>query len=292
MIPQNYYSSTAHVRNRRRDIKGNIMTYTIPGMKKSIDIPFPDRKLPVCKRCKKIYKTRELCRIRDGHTDIPWNTTYVCITMDESCFTNPDQTGERRLVDEESYQLIARSITGPPKAYRAKPTAIGGTKAPICMACKDKNYTRHHCRERQQHQQLPWNTVYVMMSAVPVGFVNASFQAEQDMRTISSSVGSKRSSSSVTSEEHNQKRQRGEDSSDETTTIVSSSEEKNTILNTEMDDINEIHSSQALLLVIGKDERKVSVSVFIVLLLLKSLTIYLILQKLNLLFFLSVVIVA
>ena len=258
MIPQNYYSSTAHVRNRRRDVKGNILTYTIPGLKKSIDIPFPDRKLPVCKRCKKIYKTRELCRIRDGHTDVPWNTTYICLTLDESCFTRDSASGDMRLADEESHQFIARSITGPPMPYRAKPSAIGGTKAPICMTCKDKNYTRHHCREKQQHSQLPWNTVYVMLSAVPSYGGNSGYPIENDMRPVGSS-GSKRSSSgSVTSEDRAPKKMKSEDSSEDAATISS---DVNTATKTEdQEDIHEVQTSRAVLLVIGKEDCKVSVS--------------------------------
>lgn len=250
MIPQNYYSSTAHVRNRRRDQKGNVLTYTIPGLKRSIDIPFPDRKLPVCKRCKKIYKTRELCRIRDGHTDIPWNTTYVCITLDESCFSR-NASGDMRLKDEDSFQFNARSITGPPMPYRTKAGTLGGTKAPICMTCKDKNYTRHHCREKQQHQQLPWNTIYVMLSAAPTGYGNGGFPVEDDNRQI----GSKRSSSSLSScDDRLPKKMKSEDSSD-TKSLASEANVDNEQDN-EDEDIHSVQTSRAFLLVVGKENCK------------------------------------
>ena len=264
MIPQNYYSSTAHVRNRRRDIKGNILQYVIPGLKKSIDIPFPDRKLPVCKRCKKIYKTRELCRIRDGHTDIPWNTTYICITLDESCITR-NAAGDMCLVDEEDFQFVARSITGPPMPYRAKSGTIGGTKTPICMACKDKNYTRHHCREKQAHQQLPWNTVYVMLSAVPIGYAHGphghgSGHGPGGLNTddVGLRSGSKRSSSSVSSDDRETKKIRSEDNSD----CVTLSSDGNTETEKPVeDDIRKIETSRAVLIIVGKDECSIHVSI-------------------------------
>mmetsp|Transcript_16906 Transcript_16906/g.21391 ORF Transcript_16906/g.21391 Transcript_16906/m.21391 type:complete len:555 (-) Transcript_16906:177-1841(-) len=252
MIPQNYYSSTAHVRNRRRDLKGNVLTYTVPGLKKPIDIPFPDRKLPVCKRCKKIYKTRELCRIRDGHTDIPWNTTYICITMDESCFTR-NTTGDMRLKDEDAFQFNARSITGPPMPYRSKVGTLGGTKAPICMACKDKNYTRHHCREKQQHQQLPWNTVYVMLSAAPTGYGGGGYPVEDEPRHI----GSKRSSSSLSSCEDRgvPKKMKSDDSSD-TKSLASEGGHNEHDHDVNDDSIHNVQTSRAFLLVVGKDACK------------------------------------
>ena len=44
-----------------------------------------DQRLAVCHKCKKNYKTREMCRVRNGHTIEPWNTAYVCVTLDDSC---------------------------------------------------------------------------------------------------------------------------------------------------------------------------------------------------------------
>lgn len=65
--------------------KRNTLVCTIPGIKNPVEIAFQSRKLPVCKKCKKIYKTRDLCRVRDQHTDLPWNTTYICFLVDDSC---------------------------------------------------------------------------------------------------------------------------------------------------------------------------------------------------------------
>jgi hypothetical protein len=37
-------------------------------------------------------------------------------------------------------------------------------KTPVCSACKKTNRTRSFCRERHKHRQLPWCTVYVLLS--------------------------------------------------------------------------------------------------------------------------------
>ena len=39
-------------------------------------------------------------------------------------------------------------------------------KAPVCASCKKTNRTRSFCREKHKHRQLPWCTVYVILSAV------------------------------------------------------------------------------------------------------------------------------
>ena len=158
-------SSQPKIRNKQR--KGNILKYTIPGLQKEIDIPFPDRKLPVCTRCKKIYKTRELCRVRDGHTDVAWNTTHLCVNLDDSCFAE-NARGDLCLVDESNMKFVANHIKGPGMPYRTKKSDALLANTPICMACKQKNYTRNHCRDKQKHRQLPWGTVYVTLSAVPL----------------------------------------------------------------------------------------------------------------------------
>ena len=41
-------------------------------------------------------------------------------------------------------------------------------KTPVCASCKKTNRTRSFCRERHKHRQLPWCTVYVILSAVDV----------------------------------------------------------------------------------------------------------------------------
>lgn len=250
-LNQYYSNSVNYARNRRKNSNGNVMKYLIPGLQQAIDIPFPDRKLPVCKKCKKIYKTRELCRVRDGHTDVPWNTTYLCITLDESCFTR-DHRGNLSLASEGSNKFIARSLPGPPMPYRAKQGHIKGAKAPICMACKDKNYTRHHCRESQKHQQLPWGAIYVLLSAVPSNSGNRGFPTDNTHPVLE--VGSKRSAENISSVASNvssgtddgssSKRMKGDESSTSTSDNSAVGEESVS------DDIHKIESSRAILLTI------------------------------------------
>lgn len=245
-----------------RSTKGNILRYTIPGLTNPIDIPFPDRKLPVCKRCKKIYKTRELCRVRDGHTAVPWNTTYVCITLEDSCLKqNP--SGDVTLVDEESNRFIARTLSGPTLPLRAKRGHLNGTKTPICMACKDKNYTRHHCREKQQHLQLPWGTVYISLGAIPHNGpdVNGYFADQQPSDNMSgsppsltstnggSTIGMKRSCDSSISSEPSLKKQKSEDSA----SLVDDEEEAEM---NEEDDLQKVESSKTFLLTINQEQCK------------------------------------
>lgn len=140
------------------------MRIRIPGLRNKIDIPFPDSKLPVCNQCKALFKSREHCRLRDGHTDVPWNTSYVCVILGKTCFIK--NSHGLRLIDEDSVHFTAQLISAPPTTLRAKNGNLGGTKAPFCMACKEKNYTRYKCREMNKHQMLPWTTVYVLLSAV------------------------------------------------------------------------------------------------------------------------------
>merc|ERR1712183_118946 len=65
-------------------------------------------------------------------------------------------------------KFVANHIKGPRLPYRTKKSDSLLANTPICMACKQKNYTRNHCRDKQKHRQLPWGTVYVTLSAVPL----------------------------------------------------------------------------------------------------------------------------
>lgn len=272
VFSQHYYSSTAHARNRRVIATGNSIKCSVPGLKNDVEIPFPDRKLPVCKRCKKIYKTRELCRVRDKHTEVPWSTTYICVTLDESCFTTRNhEDGGMKLVEEGPMQFVARSIPGPPAAYCSKSDSLcGGTKSPICMACKDKNYTRHHCRVKNKHLELPWSTVYVILSAIPAAPGSAGFF---DSDSKSTTISKKRSASSCSEDEERSnndeptskksKNNDGEASSithkDSDSTDEDGSSETEEIVGSRQT-IQQIHSSKAFLLTVGKDDRVLAVS--------------------------------
>lgn len=131
-----------------------MLRFKPPGFTYPLDIPFPGRVLPVCARCKKNYKTREHCRTKEGHTGLPWTDTYMCITLDNTCFA-PDGNmlaGPFHAVGVQSQPYVY------PENMDLDP------KTPSCAQCKDKNYTRTYCRTSKKHKTLPWSTVYVMLT--------------------------------------------------------------------------------------------------------------------------------
>eukprot|EP00934_Nitzschia_sp_Nitz4_P007825 Nitzschia sp. Nitz4//scaffold198_size39746//28569//30416//NITZ4_007605-RA/size39746-processed-gene-0.37-mRNA-1//1//CDS//3329540530//7815//frame0 len=133
---------------------GNILTFTPPGFKQSLNVKFPDSRLAVCERCKKNFKTRDMCRVRNTHTGPPWTTAYICLTLDDSC-----TDAEGRYIDRP---FTVRMVQWQP--YRVKTPF--DPKTPVCSACKKTNRTKSFCRERHKHRQLPWCTVYVLLSAL------------------------------------------------------------------------------------------------------------------------------
>lgn len=130
------------------------MTFAIPGFKQALNVKFPDSRLAVCGKCKKNFKTRDLCRVRNSHSTAPWTTAYICITIDDSCLD-----AEGKYVDKP---LTVRMVQWQPFVTK-KPF---DTKAPVCSSCKRTNRTRSFCRERNKHRQLPWCTVYVVLTAL------------------------------------------------------------------------------------------------------------------------------
>ena len=131
---------------------GNVLTFIPPGFKQSLNVKFPDSRLAVCEKCKKNYKTRDMCRVRNAHTAEPWTTAYMCFTLDDNC---TDENG--KFVEKP---LAVRMIQWQPYCVK-KPF---DPKTPVCSACKKTNRTRSFCRERHKHRQLPWCTVYVLLS--------------------------------------------------------------------------------------------------------------------------------
>ena len=133
----------------------NIMFFTPPGLKYHIDVQFPRRRLPVCRGCKKISKTRDHCRARDCHSDIAWCETYVCTTLDDSCTGSEDG----KILDRP---FIAKTV---PPITSVNFIGDVDPKTPVCSSCRDRNYTRsNNCRVQKKHQHLPWNTVYAITS--------------------------------------------------------------------------------------------------------------------------------
>lgn len=147
---------------KKKSGKTNTLICPVPGLKNPIEVPFEARKLPVCKKCKKIFKTRQLCRVRDGHTAIPWNTTYICFTLDDSCIV------DGKFTQAQGDNFIAEMIPDdvPPLPYITDLDKLG-PDPPICRMCKEKNYTRYHCRTSHCHKQLPWGTSYAVLKRVP-----------------------------------------------------------------------------------------------------------------------------
>jgi hypothetical protein len=133
---------------------GNILTFTPPGFNQELNVKFPDSRLAVCEKCKKNYKTRDMCRVRNHHNGAPWSTAYICITLDDSC---TDENGH--YIDKP---LTVRMVQWQP--FCIKKTF--SSKHPVCSSCKKTNRTRTFCRDRHKHRQLPWCTVYVMLSAL------------------------------------------------------------------------------------------------------------------------------
>lgn len=131
----------------------NLMSFTPPGFRHHIDVQFPRRRLPVCRGCKKISKTRDHCRARDCHSDIAWCETFVCITLDDSC-TGPDG----KILDSP---FEAKTV---PPIDTVQLIGHVDPKTPVCTSCRDRNYTRNYCRVQKKHQSLPWNTVHVITS--------------------------------------------------------------------------------------------------------------------------------
>lgn len=136
----------------------NTLCFTLPGFSSPIYVPFTGRRLAVCERCKKNFKTRDHCRTRDCHVDLPWSETFVCVSLDHSC---TDDNG--KLLKGPFY---ARAV--PPIAFNFDGEIDRQT--PICAPCKDKNYTRKYCRLQKKHRQLPWSSVYVILTLTPDNF--------------------------------------------------------------------------------------------------------------------------
>jgi hypothetical protein len=95
-----------------------------------------------------------MCRVRNCHTSAPWTTAFICLTLDESC-----TDAEGKYIDKP---LTVRMVQWTP--YQVKTPF--DHKTPVCSACKKTNRTRSFCRERHKHKNLPWCTVYVLLSAL------------------------------------------------------------------------------------------------------------------------------
>ena len=86
---------------------GNVLTFTPPGFKQTLNVKFPDCRLAVCEKCKKNYKTRDMCRVRNSHTAEPWTTAYMCFTLDDNCTDENGKFVDKPLVSEGMLSFVA-----------------------------------------------------------------------------------------------------------------------------------------------------------------------------------------
>lgn len=134
-----------------------VATVHPPGMPRAFDVPFAERRLPVCDRCKKNFKSRELCRRRDGHKALPWQTTYVVITLTDDVVVKADDG----TMTHADIPVIAELQDTP---LMCLGPADGSMEfEPICKVCREKNYTRDYCRKTCKHTTPPWSTTYVKL---------------------------------------------------------------------------------------------------------------------------------
>ena len=129
-------SRTTTFDNNEQGAQGNAMILKIPGLGEGVKITFPNRRLPVCSKCKGHFKTRDLCRVRKMHTSPPWTPVYICITLDSSCTDD----------DNKLRKGPFRATNTSWKPYEFKKTARMKSDMPMCFDCKNKNYTGSSCR--------------------------------------------------------------------------------------------------------------------------------------------------
>jgi len=134
-----------------------VCTVFPPGMPRAFDVPYPERKLPVCVRCKKNYRSRELCRQRDQHKALPWQTTYVVVTLTDAVLVKSED-GTLTCADIP----VVAEIQEMPELCRGPAGGFMQTE-PICKVCKEKNYTRDYCRNTSRHTTPPYQAIYVKL---------------------------------------------------------------------------------------------------------------------------------
>lgn len=169
-------------KSRKSSLASTWFTYLIlPGITHPLRIRFPRGKLPVCVKCKGQFKTRKYCREPPrNHRSLPWCTTYICITFNESCFDKDDKLKSQPFITK----LLEHTKDSPsatpwrPYKFTEKRDIITVKKSnkspnnsteesllkslPMCADCKQKRYTGTFCRGKNTpHRYLPWNTIYV-----------------------------------------------------------------------------------------------------------------------------------
>ena len=114
------------------------------------------------------------------------------------------------------------------------------SKTPVCAACKRTNRTRSFCRERHKHRQLPWCSVYVLLSTLEAAdpstiVAGASKKVEADEGSAADGRDTPKSASPP-----GDSKQKAEDGSTAEDTIASDAGDTG-------DDINDIAESRTFL---------------------------------------------
>ena len=149
---------TKQQQQQQPELGVHLCTLHPPGMPRAFDVPFPERRLPVCNRCKKNFKSRDLCRNRDGHKSLPWQNTYVAVTIADVCLIQ----GEDGSLSYNPDVPVVAELQGTPLLCLGP--ADGSMRLePICKVCREKNYTRDYCRNTCKHTTPPWSTTYVKL---------------------------------------------------------------------------------------------------------------------------------
>lgn len=114
------------------------------------------------------------------------------MTIHESCI---DKDG--KFVDKP---MTVRMVQWQPYCVK-KPF---DSKTPVCAQCKRTNRTKGFCRERHKHRQLPWCSVYVLLSTMeaadPSTVVAGASRKVEESDTASNGGDAKEDSSEVVAE--------------------------------------------------------------------------------------------
>ena len=164
--------------------KKNAIVFTPVGFHQVVTIQFPDDSLSlvVCKKCKKNYKSRNICRKQYCHTTLPWSQTFFCVVLDESCYTICSRENKMKYVPDRT--ITGRIVRG--RGFEMNAANAKNCDLPVCASCKHKNYTRSYCRKQKCHRHLPWNTNYVVFSATKDSTSSDSDIKETDTRSLGS----------------------------------------------------------------------------------------------------------
>jgi len=213
----------------------------IPGFLNPVIIPFPESKLPVCARCKKAFRARSLCRERDAHLTLPWKSTYACIQLDDSCLSTDDQGRHFLLSEKNSNIQFVAQLEEPSTLYETVQIP-NATDYPMCTRCKEvKNYSRLHCRYKDNHRDLPWNVFHMKLYAV-----YRSSSSDSSSANIPSSSPKSRTEN-------------------ECVAVEAAGLNENVHTKNGVDDLTlEVPDSKAFLLIIGSDDCSLHVSAFLI----------------------------